>query len=93
MNKDQFIKAIAAQAEAPQKQVNKIISAAFDIIQNSVADGDSVDITGFGSFASTELKAREGINPQTKEKIDIAARIAPKFKPGKTFKDLVAGKK
>jgi|688.fasta_scaffold136752_2 DNA-binding protein HU-beta len=92
MNKDQFIKAVAERAEISQKQTKNFLDFALAVIQETVASGDSVDFIGFGSFLSVELKAREGRNPTTGETIDIPKRVTPKFKAGKTFKDLVAGK-
>lgn len=93
MNKTDFISAVAERTELKKVQAKAAIDAALEIIQEQVAAGDSVDIVGFGSFCFTELKERVGINPRTKEKITISSRTAPKFKPGKVFKDLVAGKK
>jgi DNA-binding protein HU-beta len=93
MNKEQFINTVAAKTSTTKKQTNALISAVLETIQEQVAAGESVDFVGFGSFTSTELKEREGRNPKTKEAITIPARISPKFKPGKGFKDLVAGVK
>lgn len=93
MNRAEFVKALAVETELTQKKANEVIGAAFDIIVEQVAAGESVDFVGFGSFVSTEMKEREGKNPKTKESITIPGRLSPKFKPGKTFKDLVAGKK
>ena len=90
MNKTEFISAVFERTNLKKVQVKDAIDAALEIIQEQVAAGESVDFVGFGSFCSTELKEREGINPKTKEKITIPAKVAPKFKAGKAFKDLVA---
>ena len=57
------------------------------MIQNSVVAGDKVGLYGFGTFEPTERKARTGVNPQTKAKIQIAAKKGLKFKPAKALKD------
>ncbi len=58
-------------------------------VQNAVKAGDKVSLIGFGTFEARERAAREGKNPQTGEKIKIAACKVPAFKAGKAFKDLV----
>ena len=60
-----------------------------EILQNAVKVGDKVSLIGFGTFEARERSAREGKNPQTGEKIKIAACKVPAFKAGKAFKDLV----
>jgi len=58
-------------------------------VQNAVKSGEKVSLIGFGTFEARERAAREGKNPQTGEKIKIAACKVPAFKAGKAFKDLV----
>ncbi|MBR6719905.1 MAG: HU family DNA-binding protein [Clostridia bacterium] len=58
-------------------------------LQNAVKAGDKVSLIGFGTFEARARSAREGKNPQTGEKIKIAACKVPVFKAGKSFKDLV----
>ena len=92
MNKTEFVSAIFERTKLKKNQAKEAIDAALEIIQEQVAAGESVDFVGFGSFCSVELKEREGINPKTKEKISIPAKVTPKFKPGKAFKELVSKK-
>lgn len=65
------------------------VEAIFDIITKQLASGEEVAITGFGTFKVSNRAAREGVNPKTGEKIQIAATTVPKFKAGKALKDAV----
>lgn len=87
MNKSEFAAAIAAKAEISKKDAEKVLSAFTESIQEALVDGDKVTIVGFGTFETRTRAAREGINPLTKEKIQIAASKAPVFKAGKALKD------
>lgn len=68
-------------------EAGEAVDAVFDSIQSALVRGDDVTVTGFGTFSATKRKAREGVNPRTGEKIHIPAKMAPKFKAGKTLKD------
>ena len=56
-------------------------------IKDALADGDKIALVGFGTFSVSERPAREGINPATKEKIQIAAKKVVKFKAGAELAD------
>ncbi|MFH1188588.1 MAG: HU family DNA-binding protein [bacterium] len=73
-----------------KKQAESTVDAVFETIIKTVSRGEEVAIAGFGTFRASKRAARTGINPKTGEKIQIAAKTAPKFKPGKVFKDAVA---
>lgn len=81
MNKTDLVNAIAATgiSKADSKQA---LDAALDAIAAALQQGDKVALLGFGTFAVTERPARTGINPATKEKIQIEAKKVIKFKPG-----------
>ena len=89
MNKTELVAAVAAKAEISKKDAEAAVTATFDAITAALAEGDKVALVGFGTFAVKERAARTGLNPQTKEKIEIAASKAPAFKAGKAFKDAV----
>lgn len=72
-----------------KKDSNEIVNTVFAEVAKALADGSAVDINGFGKFTLKERAARTGINPQTKEKIEIKESVVPAFKPSKTLKDLV----
>ena len=67
----------------------RAVSGVFDIIEESVAGGEAVVLTGFGSFSVKERAARVARNPQTGEPIEISAKRVPTFRVGKAFKDKV----
>ena len=89
MNKTELISAVAEKSGASKKDAEKIVNATFDAIKEALAKGDKVALVGFGNFEVKERAAREGKNPQTGEKIKIAACKVPGFRAGKTLKDAV----
>jgi DNA-binding protein HU-beta len=89
MNKTELVKAVSEQAELTQKDAAKAVDALFDTISNTLAEGEKIQLIGFGTFEVRERSARKGRNPQTGEEIDIAASKVPAFKPGKELKEAV----
>ncbi len=89
MNKADLVAAVATKAEISKKDAEAAVSAVFDSITAALADGDKVALVGFGTFDVKERAARTGLNPRTKEKIEIPASKAPSFKAGKALKDAV----
>ena len=89
MNKGELITSVAEKAELTKKDAEKALNAIFDSIENALAEGDRVQLIGFGTFEVRTRSARKGVNPRTKEEIDIPASQAPVFKPGKALKDAV----
>ena len=89
MNKSELIQAVADKVDSPKSEVSRTLDAVLDTITESVARGDKVSLTGFGTFERRERAARSGRNPQTGAQIKVAASKAPAFKAGKAFKDAV----
>ena len=87
MNKTEMIAALAEKTGLAKKEAEKALNAFTAIIEEELKKGEKVTLTGFGTFEARERAAREGVNPQTKEKITIAAAKAPAFKAGKALKD------
>ncbi len=81
MNKTDLINEVAAKAGLSKVDAKKAVDAVFESIEQALANDDKVQLIGFGTFAMVEKQAREGINPRTKEKIQIEARKTVKFKP------------
>lgn len=92
MNKTDLISAIAGKAELTKKDTEKFLSAFEEAVTEALANGEKVQLVGFGTFEVTERAARECRNPQTGELMSVAASKAPKFKAGKVLKDKVNGK-
>lgn len=90
MNKAELINAVAEKAELSKKDSEAAINAAIDVITAALADGDKVQLVGFGAFEVKARAARIGRNPKTKESIEIPASKVPVFKAGKALKDVVA---
>lgn len=92
MNKSELVAAIAAKTELSKKDSEKALKAFEDVVTEELAQGGKIQLVGFGTFDVTERAARTGRNPQTGEPMDIPASKAPRFKPGKAFKDTMNGK-
>ena len=90
MNKAELIAAIAAQTGLSKKDSESAVNAFVDIVTKALAQGEKVQIVGFGAFDVKERAERIGRNPQTKQEIKIPASRAPQFKAGKALKDAVA---
>jgi DNA-binding protein HU-beta len=72
-----------------KKLAGEAIDAVFNYIQDALANGDRVQIPSFGTFTVGHRKARQGLNPHTKEPMHIPASNSVRFKPGKQLKDAV----
>lgn len=89
MTKIQFAAAVAEKAGLTNRQAEKAINAAMDIVTEALANGEKVQLTGFGTFEVRERAARVGLNPLTKKQIEIAASKSPAFKAGSKLKAAV----
>ena len=87
MNKTELIAAMAEKSGLSKKDAEKALVAFSEAITEALKADDKVQIVGFGTFEARERAARKGINPLTKEPIDIPASIVPAFKAGNAFKD------
>jgi DNA-binding protein HU-beta len=87
MTKADLIESVAAKLDLPKGQAERAVQLVFEDIVQALRTGDKVNISGFGTFAVSERKARTGRNPKTGEAIDIPASKSAKFKAGKSLKD------
>ena len=92
MTKTELINSIADKANCTKKDASAALEATLSAIQETLESGEKVSITGFGTFEVRDKKAKEAINPRTKEKIVVPARKSPAFKAGKALKDAVDAK-
>ena len=90
MNKTELIAAVAEKTGLTKKDADRVVAATFETIAQAMADGDKVQVSGFGIFDVKKREARTGHNPRTKETIEIPASKQPAFKASKTLKDLIA---
>ncbi len=91
MNKNELAKAVAEKSGLSQSQAAQALDAVLDSIEGTLKNGGEVSITGFGKFSVAQRNAREGVNPATGERIQIAASKAPKFSAGAKLKAAVKG--
>lgn len=86
MNKSELIDQVASRADIKRNEAEKALNALTDVVKETLQRGGDVAITGFGKFSVAQRNARQGVNPQTGERIQIAASKAPKFSAGADFK-------
>lgn len=89
MNKTELVNAVAEKAELSKKDAEKAVAAVLSAVEEALVAGDKVQLIGFGTFEVKERAARVGHNPQTGEKIEIAAAKLPSFKAGAALKNAV----
>lgn len=89
MNKTELVASIAEKANISKKDAEKAVAAFIDSVAAELKAGGKVQLVGFGTFEVRERAARDGINPQTKETIKIAASKNPVFKAGAALKNAV----
>ncbi|NCC70415.1 HU family DNA-binding protein [bacterium] len=89
MNKSELVAAIASDANLSKKSAEEALNSFMSNVKSSLKKGDSVVLTGFGTFSVSKRAARNGRNPQTGATIKIPACKVPKFKAGKGLKEVV----
>lgn len=89
MNKVELVDAMAEKAGISKKDAEAALKAFISTVEFELKKGRKVQLVGFGTFEVTKRAGRKGRNPQTGEPMKIKASKAPKFKPGKAFKDLL----
>lgn len=88
MNKAELVQTLMEKAGGSTKaEAERYLEAFVEIVTNTLKSGNEVAISGFGTFSPKKRAARQGVNPKTGEKIQIAAMTVPKFKAGKGLKD------
>ena len=90
MNKTELVAAIAEKAGISKKDADAAVAAFVATVTDAMKAGDKVSLIGFGTFEVKARAARTGINPMTKETIQIAAAKVPAFKAGQALKNAVA---
>ncbi len=89
MNKTELISAVAEKSGLSKADAKKAVDAFVDAVTEELKAGGKVALLGFGTFSVSEKAARTGINPRTKETIEIAARKVAKFKPGAELSEAI----
>ena len=89
MNKTEMIAKVAKEAGLTKDQASKAVNAVFGSVTEALANGEKVQLIGFGTFETSERAARTGRNPANGESIKIAASTLVKFKAGAALKEKV----
>jgi DNA-binding protein HU-beta len=89
MNKSELISALSEETNFSKKDVSKVIIAFTRIIERTLKKGGKISIAGFGTYWTSKRPARVGINPATKERINLPEVNVPRFKPGKHLKEQI----
>jgi DNA-binding protein HU-beta len=92
MNKEEFVTFVAKTHSMTKKEVENLIGIFISGVIEALSKGESVNLVGFGSFYAIDIKAREGVNPKTRERMQIKAYRQPGFKAGQKLKDAVNAK-
>lgn len=88
MNKAELSQTIANKVGTSKKEAEDMVSTFVEIVTNTIKNGGTVNIAGFGAFSARTRAGRIGVNPQKPtEKIQIPSVVVPKFKAGKGLKD------
>jgi DNA-binding protein HU-beta len=87
MNKTELAQQVATRADVDNSQARAAVDAVFETIQDELSAGGEVSVSGFGKFSVADRAARQGVNPATGEKIQIAASKAAKFSPASGLKN------
>lgn len=86
MTKAEFIEKVAGKTGLSKKDAGAAVEAFMEVVKESLKTGEDVQFTGFGKFYVQAREGRQGINPQTKERIQIAASKVPRFSAGAALK-------
>jgi len=89
MTKAGLVDIVHAKLGGSKKNSEDVVDAVFDTIMQTLARGEEVAISGFGSFIVKKRSARMGVNPRTKERIQMPETVTPKFRAGKVLKAAV----
>jgi DNA-binding protein HU-beta len=89
LSKSDLVKRLSEKTSSTQKEAEAHLNAFLEVVRDSLHEGEEVKIVGFGAFSVQETAAREGVNPRTREKIQIAAGKRVKFSAGKELQDAI----
>ena len=89
MNKTEFMNAVAEKSGLSKVDAKKAVEAFVETVSSELKEGGKVALLGFGSFSVAEKSARKGVNPKTKQPIEIPARKSVKFKAGAELTEII----
>lgn len=89
MTKSEFADQVAAESGLSKNDATAAVDATLKVIEETLQRGGEINFTGFGKFTVADRGARQGVNPQTGERIQIAASRVPRFSAGSGLKNKV----
>jgi integration host factor subunit beta len=89
MNRSDLIDALKDKVALSRKDASKVVDTFFDALKETLANGDRIEIRGFGSFSVKHYKPYVGRNPKTGDRIQVTSKKLPFFKVGKDLKESV----
>jgi DNA-binding protein HU-beta len=89
MTKNEFVDQVSSQSGLSKGDASQAVDAVLKTIESVLSRGGEINFTGFGKFSVADRSARQGVNPQTGEKIQIAASRVPRFSAGSSLKSAV----
>ena len=91
MTKQEFVDTVASNSGLTRRDAEKAVNAFLEGITDTLRGGGEINFTGFGKFSVSNRAARQGVNPRTGERVQIAATKVPKFSAGSQLKTAVKG--
>jgi DNA-binding protein HU-beta len=91
VTKQEFVDQVSQESGLSKGEATKAVDAFLAVVEGALKRGSEVSFTGFGKFSVSDRGARQGVNPQTGEKIQIPASKVPKFSAGSALKKAVKG--
>jgi DNA-binding protein HU-beta len=91
LTKQDFIQRVAQKSGLSNRDAGKAVDAFMESITETLKSGDVINFTGFGKFSPAQRAARQGVNPRTGERVQIAATTVPKFTAGSQLKQALKG--
>ena len=91
MTKQEFIQKVAQKSGLTTRDAGKAVDAFLEAVTDALKSRDTINFTGFGKFSAAARAARQGVNPRTGERVEIAATTVPKFSAGSQLKAAVKG--
>ncbi len=89
MNKAELVEEVVGKVGLTKKETNNVVDAITSAITDSLTRNEKVTLVGFGTFEVRQRKARRGVNPQTRERLDIPTKNVVRFRAGKGLREKV----
>ncbi len=93
VTKQDLIKRVIAKTGKTNRDVTEVIMATLDSVREALEAGEEVRLVNFGAFRVQQTAARTGVNPKTRERMEVPAKLRVKFTPGKVLNEAVGGAK